>query len=341
MSVSTPTHALSIGERFASSWGLFKTSWRVVRSEPALLGLTLISILAKVVVFFGLLAAVLAIFIPAALGSLMSGELADTAVPFLFCTVLFIFVWTILLSGALSAFFGGAIAHAAMERIEGRNASIGVSLAAARKRVRALTVFGIITGVVHALTERNSNDNSAVGGVIDSAINVAQTAARELYRLLTSLALPAIMREGIGGTAAIGRSTDIVRAVWPQAVASGFGVRFFTGLLSALPILLIVAAFLLASGGVPTTGAINPDGSQELDLGALLAVLPALLPLIATCIAASVLITTLGGLLEAVYNAALYLYATTGRAGEFSPEELAGAAVTSDGVVKPGAAKGA
>jgi hypothetical protein len=270
----------------------------------------------------------------------MGGELSDTAAPFLFCTVLFIFVWTILLSGPLSAFFGGAIAHAAMERIEGRDASVGASLAAARTRVRALAVFGIVTGVVHALTERNSNNNGAVGGVIDSAISVAQTAARELYRLLTSLALPAIMREKIGGTEAIGRSTDIVRAVWPQAVASGFGVRGVTALVSVIPFLLFIAVFALINNGVPTTGVINADGSAQLDTDVILASLGVMLPLLAICLTISFVVSTFGGIVEAVFNGALYLFATTGKAGDFEAADLAGAAVTRDGAVNPGAAKG-
>jgi hypothetical protein len=148
------------------------------------------------------------------------------------------------------------------------------------------------------------------------------------------------MREKIGGTEAIGRSTDIVRAVWPQAVASGFGVRGVTALVSVIPFLLFIAVFALINNGVPTTGVINADGSAQLDTDVILASLGVMLPLLAICLTISFVVSTFGGIVEAVFNGALYLFATTGKAGDFEAADLAGAAVTRDGAVNPGAAKG-
>lgn len=337
-SLSTPTVIPSITERLASSWHLFKVAFGVVRSEPALIGLTLLSLLASAAIFVALALAVGALVIPATVERLLAGALAGVD-GVIFTTFLTIFsvVYGIVISAPLKAFFGGAIAYAAMERIEGRDPSIGSSMGKALSRVGALFVFGVANGIVHTLTSVSvsSGDRPTI---VDQAANAAKAAAAALYALLTSLALPAIMREKIGGSAAIGRSTSIIRAVWPQATAAGIGIGTITGIVSFLAFLPLVIAFFVTFFGA-ANGVINPDGSQQIDTDALLAALPGLIPMAAICIPAALLISAFGNLLQAVFNGALYLYATTGKAGAFDPKDIAAAAVTTDGVVRPGAAQ--
>ena len=332
--ITAPVSKPSIGERFASSWGLFKTSWRVVRSEPALFGLTILSLVARLAAFILLFLAVAAVFASAALSGFFAGDQASTA-PLGIVFIGFSLVWGILLSAPISAYFSGAIAHVAMERIEGRDPSVGDGLSAASRRFGSLAVFGIWNGIVNALTSSMGGNRS---GLVGQAISIAQAAARELYALLTSLALPVIMREQIGGTKAIGRSTEIVRAVWPQAIASGIGVRLVTSVINFALFVVMIGSAFLAMAGLPGN-TIAPDGSTVVDTAEAGAALFALIPLFAIGITLVIIVGTVGNLLQAVFNGALYLYATTGKAGDFAPKDLAAAAVTSDGVVKPGAAK--
>lgn len=368
--IESLTQNLNITERLTASWRLFKVSAGVVRREPALIGVTLLGLLVGLLLSLLVILGVGTLLAPAAISDLLAGRIVGSAIAALFFALTIGHaLYSLLFSGIVNAFFGGATAEIAMRRIEGSDPSLGDGLGAARRRFRALAVFGVITGIVRALTSVSVSSGSGTRhSAVDSVASAARQAAAELYRLLTCLSLPALMREPIGGTAAIGRSTEIMRRVWPQAVATGYGIRAVTGAVSGifgLILFAVIGQMMFNVVGAGGSGAISlnelaPVGSDPFNatfggggslpdtaglFGSLfdslfgsLQIPGYVLPLAIVCLLAMRVIGTIGALLEAVFNGALYLYATTGTAGDFAAADLAKAAVTSDGVVHPGAA---
>jgi hypothetical protein len=325
---STPQRGLGRLERFAASWRLLRISFGILRKEPSLIGLTLLSILTRLLSLAAMIALVFFVVLPLLFPGLHTSTASTGDADGLFTAALIAtpLVWWFIVGGVISSYFNGAIAHMTMERVEGRDPRIGAGLSAANRRFGPLAVFGIISGAVGLITLLISALTRGRG-----AGHLAGQAASALYGLFAGLALPVIMREPIGGGKAIARSTSIVRAVWPQATITGVGLRAVVQL--AVAILGWTATLTLylvvnTPNGEPAPGKLLSAAQYE--QGALV---------LGGTYLIWIIINTLGNLLQAIFNGVLYLYATTGATGDFDSADLAAAAATADGVVRPGAAR--
>lgn len=179
----------------------------------------------------------------------------------------------------IGVFFNGALVAGAHERMSGGDPTVSSAMRRARTRLGGLLPWALLTGtvglVLQAVRER-------AGFVGDFIVRLAGAA----WEVVTFLVVPAIVIDGHSAVDGLKRSGSLLRETWGENLAArvGFGLL---GLLAIIPAVIVVAL----------AGAL---GGPALVVGIAIAVL---------YVAVVVVVLTA---LNAVFQTALYLYATTG-----------------------------
>ncbi|MCQ3806628.1 MAG: DUF6159 family protein [Acidimicrobiaceae bacterium] len=181
----------------------------------------------------------------------------------------------------ISVFFNGALVAGAHERLAGGDPTVGSAIRKAFSRIPGLVPWAIMTATVglilRALRER-------AGWLGQFAINMIGLA----WEVATFLVVPAIVIDGKGAVEGLKTSGALLKSTWGENLAArvGFGLLGFVAMLPALLLIVVLASL----GGV------------GLIVGITIGVV---------WIAVVVVVMTA---LNAVFQAALYLYATSGMA---------------------------
>ncbi|MHB1260496.1 MAG: DUF6159 family protein [Thermoplasmatota archaeon] len=274
--------------RFARSWDLFKTSLAVVRQDKELLWMPVLSALAGLV-------AVLAVA-GVGFGSGLWPQTTNADGTTNYAGAGLAFVLYILLA-FVTLFFNAAVVAGATERLNGGNPTMGSALGAAWKKAGRLFLWSIVVATVNVILQAIRERSGALGRILASIGGIA-------WNLATFFMVPILLFESDGLGSSVKRSAGLFRKNWGEAVigAGGLGLAGMVFTFGAILIGLI-ALFLLAPLGV--NGAIV--GMAILVLGV-------------------ILVAALFSVLDGVYKAALYRYATSGvAAGGFQAEQLGGA----------------
>lgn len=175
-------------------------------------------------------------------------------------------------------FFSVALTHEALKALRGDAPSVASGLATATSRVPSIVTFTAVTstfGFVLALLGRSRS----------LAVHIARAVIGTAWSLATYFAIPVMVQERRGGVPSLRRSGMLFRRTWGETALSEVGIRVFTGrLMIALVIVALVLVKVLADS-----------------LFALLLV-----------IALSSAVIGVVGALEAIYRAALYVFASEG-----------------------------
>lgn len=266
-------------ERFRRGWGMAKASWAVLKSKPSLLVFPLISGIALVAVTCVL---AVPVFLGAAVG--LGLELSDTAMKVLGGIALF--VWYFMCTFVI-VFCNAALIACALQGFRGQQPSIGSGLAAAGRRLPQILGWSLLAasvgmalrGLQSFLTSKFGTWGDVAEGIGDAAWGVA-----------TYFVLPVVVTEGPGPINAVKRSSSILRRTWGESLIGSAGLGGIL-LLFLLPIFGIGA--LLVSGA--------PGPSVTSALGVVLLVYTLAITLVFT-------------VLNTIFRAAVYNYATTGSA---------------------------
>jgi len=181
----------------------------------------------------------------------------------------------------ISVFFNGALVAGAHERLTGGDPTVSSAMRRATSRLGGLLPWALLTGsvglVLQALRERAGLLGRFVIGLVGMAWEVA-----------TFLVVPAIIIDEHGAIDGLKRSGALLRDTWGENIAArvGFGLL---GLLAIIPAVIFVA-IMGSLGGVAFAVGI----------------------VIAVAYVALVVVTLTA--LNAIFQTALYLYATTGSA---------------------------
>lgn len=261
--------------RIANTIDLAKASWRVLQADKELMVLPVLSMVATILVAISFVIPMLA------LGS-FEGEgltLVDYAILFAFYIV----------AAFVTIFFNAALVHAADERLQGGDPTLGSALRGAGNRVGRILPWAIVSAtvsiVLRAIEERFGGLGRLVAGLAGMA-----------WSLVTYLVIPILVVEDIGVVDAIKRSGSLFRRTWGENVAAQFGFGLLGFVASLLGIAIAVIG--VAAGGVL--------GILGLVIGALWIVLVA------------VVLAALNG----IFQTALYHYAVDGQVpGDYFPEQ--------------------
>lgn len=279
--------------RFRTGVYLMGVSWRVVKSEPSLLVLPILSMIASVL----LLAGFAGIFwvngtitrVVDAAGAGSSAEAFTSAMRPLDYVLGFAYYF---LAAFFVVFFNAAIIAIAAKRLDGEDATVGDGLRAASKHAGKIAVWALITATVGMILRAIQERVGVIGDIIIAIIGVAWT-------LITFFVVPVILFEDVGAVASIKRSASIFKQKWGEQMTGTIGITAILGIVGFLGVMIGVGLAFVA-----------------LPIGIAFAVLVVLA------------VSVLSGAITGVFNTALYRYATTGTVGGgFTEADMAAAFV--------------
>ena len=179
----------------------------------------------------------------------------------------------------ISVFFNGALVAGAHERLSGGDPTVRSAVGRAFSRLPGLLPWAILTGTVGLILQAVRERAGWLGRFVVNMVGMA-------WQTATFLVVPAIVIDDHGAVSGLKASAALLKRTWGENIAArvGFGLL---GFVAIIPAVLVVGA----------TGAL---GGAALVLGILVAV-----PYLALVV---VVLTAL----NAVFQTALSLYATTG-----------------------------
>jgi len=206
--------------------------------------------------------------------SAMAGESEDPG-----AVLVVVGIITAMALSIISVFFNGALVAGAHERLSGGDPTVRSAVGRAFSRLPGLLPWAILTGTVGLILQAARERAGWLGRFVVNMVGMA-------WQTATFLVVPAIVIDDHGAVSGLKASAALLKRTWGENIAArvGFGLL---GLVAIIPAVLVVVA----------TGAL---GGAALVLGILVAV-----PYLALVV---VVLTAL----NAVFQTALYLYATTG-----------------------------
>ena len=206
--------------------------------------------------------------------SALAGESEDPG-----AVLLLVGIITAMALSIISVFFNGALVAGAHERLSGGDPTVRSAVGRAFSRLPGLLPWAILTGTVGLILQAARERAGWLGRFVVNMVGMA-------WQTATFLVVPAIVIDDHGAVSGLKASAALLKRTWGENIAArvGFGLL---GFVAIIPAVLVVAA----------TGAL---GGAALVLGILVAV-----PYLALVV---VVLTAL----NAVFQTALYLYATTG-----------------------------
>lgn len=261
--------------RIAAGWHLAKLSLRVVWSDGSL----------SVLVVLGGIAS----------GGVALAFCAPAAVAYAIEET-----WLAVVIGALGVYFATvvatyfavALAAAAAEVLDGRDATVRGGMAVAGRRVGAILGWALVLTTVNLVLQALRERAGPLGNLLLGAAAVA-------WGLATLLVVPVLALEGLGPLDALGRSTALFRQKWGEQLAGAASIGILFTLLGAVPAALLVCVGV-ATGSTPVAIAF-------------------LVVAVLVAVAAGVL----GSAARGVFAVALYRYAAgLGGTGPFTERDL-------------------
>ena len=273
-------------ESISRSWALVKASWRVLRSDKALVVYPIVSLLLTVVV--------MAVFaLPMLLGGSFDRWSRQTSniTDYLLLFVFYIATYSVVI------FCNAALVAAANIRLNGGDPTVRDGFRIAASRLPAIIAWAIVSAtvgiVLRAIAERAGFLGAIVAGIIGFAWNV-----------VTFLVVPILVIEGVGPIEAVRRSGGLLRRTWGEQIIGNFSIGLVIGL-------LILAVCVVGAG----------IAYLLFQVAAALGVI-AVIALVVVVAALSLISAALSG----IFTVALYRYASQGSAGQFFDQgTLAGA----------------
>ena len=206
--------------------------------------------------------------------SALEGEREDPG-----AVLLVVGIITAMALSIITVFFNGALVAGAHERLSGGDPTVRSAVGRAFSRLPGLLPWAILTGTVGLILQAVRERAGWLGRFVVNIVGMA-------WKTATFLVVPAIVIDDHGAISGLKASAALLKRTWGENIAArvGFGLL---GFVAIIPAVLVVGA----------TGAL---GGAALVLGILVAV-----PYLALVV---VVLTAL----NAVFQTALYLYATTG-----------------------------
>ena len=283
--------AQNIG-RIKRGWLLTQSAWHVFKLDKELTALPVLGFFASVVAIVPFVTAFIL------LGGVGTNDESMNPAQW----VLFVALYMLLTF--IGNFFAGAVISGAMTRFQGGDPTVKSSMAAVKQRLKPLALYSLMMGTV-GLILQIIEDRVPLGGKIATWI-VGAT-----WNIANFFALPIIVlspKTDVAPLTATKQSIGMVKQVWGESVVANVSISIIS-VLVMIGYMLIGSILTFAAGA--TLGVVG-----AIVVGSLLG-----LGLIAIALVTSVL--------SGIVKAALFHYATTGKAPETFNQELMRTAMTS------------
>ena len=258
-------------QRIRTSWELGKISWSVLKSDRSLAWFPVLSAIGTLVVigvFGGLVAAT---------GLDTTGNKESLK------GIGYVFIGAGYIALAfVSTYFLAGLVHGANERLQGRDSTVGGSIAAANAKVHRLLPWALVQGTVSIIIAMIEERFGVVGQIIARLIGAA-------WAIVTFLTIPIIMLEDLGPIQALKRSGTLLKQTWGENIVAqaGFGLLALVAMLPGIALIAIG----VATGSIVAAVAIGLIGAVWIAI-------------------VSVVISAMSG----IYRTALYRFAVDGKA---------------------------
>lgn len=194
-------------------------------------------------------------------------------------------------------FFSVALTHEALKALRGDEPSLASGLCSATARAPSIFTFTVVTSTIGFVLAMLGRSRSI-------AVQIARAIIGTAWSLATYLAIPVMVQERRGGVRSLRRSGHLFRQTWGETALSEVGIRAIT---ARIAIVLVIIALIL----------IKVLGDS-------------LFTLLLVMVLATAVIGVVGAL-EAIYRAALYVFASEG----VVPEPFGGPELDAIWQVKP------
>jgi len=272
------------------SWRLIKASVAVINSDGELLALPLLSGVATALLMAG--------FVGALWGSGTFATLQQQPGPHMTADL---YVWLILfyiVQYFIVYFFNTALVGAALMRLDGHDPTLRSALGLALRRIGPILGYAFISATVGMLLRLLAERLGFLGRIIEMTAGLAWTVA-------TFLVVPVLAAEGIGPVEAIEKSAGLLKQTWGENLIGTAGMSImFSTIVALVAVVFFGGGTMAMQAGYTTTAIVSYIFGSGIVLGTVL------------------LAATLG----AVYQAAVYDFAVTGRPPQGFDRDLIDAA---------------
>jgi hypothetical protein len=267
-----------------------RRSWALAKASYGVLRADRELVVFPLISFVALVVVLILYALPLALVgiNLDRGEL--TPVGYALTAVFYVAAYTV------TFFFQTALVGAAMIRLNGGDPTVSDGIKAASSRLPSIIGYAIIAATVGMILRWISERAGIVGSIVAGVLGFAWSVA-------TFLVVPVVVVEGVGPIEAVKRSGAMLRKTWGEQLVGGFGIGL---VFSVIMVVVVVIGVTIIVGLASVSSALMFVGIAALVLAV------GVLALVASA-------------LSGIYTAAVYRYATTGEAGQFGTDALAGA----------------
>lgn len=265
-------------ERIANSWSLVKSSWNVLRADKEL-------IIFPIVSMFGAIIVTLTFAVPTFLSGLFTaisaGDQASKVTGGIIAFVFYVVLYTVIF------YCNTALVGAALIRLNGGDPTLKDGFRIASSHLGSILGYALIAATVGVIL-RWLRDKGILGRIAEGIFGLA-------WNLATYFVVPILVTENVNPIEAVKRSSMLLKKTWGEQIVGNFSI----GTVSAL------AFFLLIVAGIPAVlFAASVSWVAAVIVGSLFG-----LALIAVGLISSAL--------SGIYSAAVYQYATGGKAGTY------------------------
>jgi hypothetical protein len=266
--------------RLSNSWSLVKASWAVLRADKEL-------IVFPIIAFVGSIIVMITFIVPMALTQMFANSSSNQTGISILSFLFYLVQYTIII------FANSALVGAATIRLKGGDPTVHDGLRIASQHFGAILGYALISATVGMIL-RWLSERGILGRIASSLFGMA-------WNVVTYLAVPVLVIEGVGPIDAVKRSGALLKKTWGEQIVGNFGLGAVFGLITIASILVFV----------PVMAAIASTESVGL-------ILAAIAGFVLLLIGLGLISSALGG----IYTAAVYQYATSGNAGDFFDTNL-------------------
>jgi hypothetical protein len=223
--------------RINRTFQLAGSSWRVLKADKELVLLPVLSLIATIIVAVSFLWPILSSCTDS-VGPKNACELGGA--DYLIMAVAYVTL------AFITIFFNAALVHAANERMDGGDPTVGSAIRGALGKIHRILPWAIVSATVSVILRSLEQRAGVVGRIVIGIVGLA-------WSLVTFLVIPVLVIEDIGVTDAIKRSGSLFKRSWGENVAAqvGFGLL---GFLLALPAIAVIWLGISAGGAATIAG---------------------------------------------------------------------------------------
>jgi hypothetical protein len=187
-------------------------------------------------------------------------------------------------------FCNSALVGAAMIRLRGGDPTVADGVRIAFSKAGPIVGYALLAATVGMILKAIQERAGIIGKIISSIIGVA-------WNIATALAVPVLVAEDVGPIEAVKRSASLMKKTWGEEIVG-------TGAIGSVFGLFIVLALIVFGGGAAVVAQNNP---------------PVAIAIGAVGVGVIACLAILNATLTSIYQAAVYLYASEGKAQWFEP----------------------